>query len=386
MVCNSELHNMTISLLDIISIVTTFQLILLAIVIINYQKGKRISNRILAVFMLSNAFLVGNFVAFRMRVLSIPAIPFLYVIGTSSYLLLGPLLYLYTKSLCYHNFKFRKIDCLHFVPFILISLFLIIHYYVRLAGVEEGTPGQIRCITFLDSIIKNGTLHVQILIYMILTLRTLYLYRSGLKELFSSIEKISLSWLLFLLFGFILMWLMDVVSFAMRIMDFNSGEIHNILLFFSLTINFIFATVIVYRGLKHPELFSGIEQRPKYATSRLTKEQAARYIEKITNYMKKEKPYLDPALSLNELAEHLALSPRYLSQSINYILNQNFFDFINSYRIDEAKDLFSDPCNETKTILEILYEVGFNSKSVFNNAFKRHTGMTPTEFRKTYQR
>jgi len=377
---------MAIRLLDIITIITTFQLLLLAIVIINYQKGKRVSNKILSVFMLSNSLLVGNFVAFRMQVLSINDLPFLYLIGSSSYLLLGPLLYLYTRSLCYQDFQFRKREWLHFLPFILISAFLIIHYYARLAAVGNEPSVPFRYMTFWDSVIKNVTLHLQILIYMILILRTLYTYRRGLKELFSSIEKINLSWLLFLILGFILMWLMDVGSFVLIIMNFNDPEVHNVLLFFSLTINFIFATVIVYRGLKHPELFSGIEEKPKYAKSRLTRKETEKYVEEVTAYMKNEKPYLEPSLSLNELAGKLNLSSRYLSQAINDSLNQNFFDFINSYRIEEAKAHFSNPSNKKKTILEILYEVGFNSKSVFNNAFKKHTGMTPTEFRKTHRR
>ena len=72
---------------------------------------------------------------------------------------------------------------------------------------------------------------------------------------------------------------------------------------------------------------------------------------------------------------------RYLSQIINDSLQKNFFDFINFYRIEESKNYLSDSKYKKLNILEVLYEVGFNSKSTFNKVFKEHTGLTPTEYR-----
>ena len=100
--------------------------------------------------------------------------------------------------------------------------------------------------------------------------------------------------------------------------------------------------------------------------------------------MSNEKPYLTSTLTLKELAERLDLNPRILSRVINERKNQNFFDFINGYRIDDAKMILSNPAKRKMTILEVLYGVGFNSKSVFNTTFKKNTGVTPTEYRKRY--
>jgi AraC-like DNA-binding protein len=97
--------------------------------------------------------------------------------------------------------------------------------------------------------------------------------------------------------------------------------------------------------------------------------------------MQSEKPYLEPELSLDELALQLSIKPRVLSQAINDILQQNFFDFINRYRIEEARRLLTNPADKKITVLEVLYKVGFNSKSSFNTLFKKYTGLTPTEFR-----
>ena len=99
--------------------------------------------------------------------------------------------------------------------------------------------------------------------------------------------------------------------------------------------------------------------------------------------MTEEKPYLDFELTLQKLAIQVDIPERELSLLINHHLNKHFFDFINEYRINDAKILLKDPTKKELTVLEILYEVGFNSKSSFYTAFKKATNQTPTEYRKS---
>jgi AraC-like DNA-binding protein len=96
-----------------------------------------------------------------------------------------------------------------------------------------------------------------------------------------------------------------------------------------------------------------------------------------------EKPYLNPSLSIRSLSEEIKMNARDVSVLINQNLNQHFFDFINEYRVKKAMEILKDAAKKELTVLEVLYEVGFNSKSSFNTAFKKHTGLTPTQFRKT---
>ena len=98
--------------------------------------------------------------------------------------------------------------------------------------------------------------------------------------------------------------------------------------------------------------------------------------------MEREKPYLDANLTLQELAGRVSISLNHLSQLLNERLNQTFFDFVNSYRVQEAKRELCNPAKAHLTILAIAYDVGFNSKSSFNSAFKKHTGITPSEFKR----
>lgn len=98
--------------------------------------------------------------------------------------------------------------------------------------------------------------------------------------------------------------------------------------------------------------------------------------------MAEEKPFLNSSLTIQDVSREIKIPVRELSLLINHQLGQHFYDFVNAYRIESAMGILKDTTKNKVTILEILYEVGFNSKSSFNTAFKKHTGNTPTYYRK----
>jgi YesN/AraC family two-component response regulator len=100
--------------------------------------------------------------------------------------------------------------------------------------------------------------------------------------------------------------------------------------------------------------------------------------------MEQEKPYINSDLTLTQLAEMLSISPHNLSEILNTQINQNFFDFVNQYRVEEVKKALTDPGNQHLTVLAIGFDAGFNSKTSFNTIFKKYTNMTPSEFRKHF--
>lgn len=158
-------------------------------------------------------------------------------------------------------------------------------------------------------------------------------------------------------------------------------------LFLSLS---VFVILIGYFGLKQKVIFfaesiivSGdiIEAQTKYSGSRLKDSEAKLYVEKINKHMELSKPYLNPDLTLLQLASDLAITPHILSQIINDQYKLNFFDFVNEYRVREFKDAVVDPKNKSFSLLGIAFECGFNSKSTFNRMFKKSTGLTPSQFK-----
>jgi AraC-like DNA-binding protein len=148
--------------------------------------------------------------------------------------------------------------------------------------------------------------------------------------------------------------------------------------------------LIGYMGLKQPEIFAGHliegasdspEDKKKYKKSALTEDIAKKYQMKLQVYMQNQKPHLNSNITLPQLAQNLSISVHHLSQVINDKMNQNFFEFINQFRVEEAKKMLTDPQNNNLTIAAIGYESGFNSNSSFNSVFKKATGKTPSQYR-----
>jgi len=215
------------------------------------------------------------------------------------------------------------------------------------------------------------------MIYFLIDLRMLRNYGEEIREQFSSIKKINLDWLTYIIFGFIIGWLLTVIE--MLVYNYFSSY-SNILIFINFFAFFLFYNFIFYKGLSQPEIFLTIEEKQKYVYSKLTETDSLKYLAKLNESMEQKRLYLNPNLTLKELASELSIPVRHLSQVINEHFKLNFYDYINRNRIEEAKKKLSDPLCK-KTVLEILYEVGFSSKSSFNTAFKRFAGITPTRFK-----
>jgi AraC-like DNA-binding protein len=122
----------------------------------------------------------------------------------------------------------------------------------------------------------------------------------------------------------------------------------------------------------------------KYEKSGLTETKAKQFLTALQQLMESEKPYLNSELTLLQLAEMLVISPHNLSEIINTRQQQNFFDFVNSYRVEKARRDLIDPTKQHLKILSIAFEAGFNSKTAFNTIFKKFTNLTPSEYRQRF--
>ncbi len=378
---------MQVSITDIIAIVAALQLFIFSIFLLNLKKGNRINQLILSAFLFTNAMYLIGYLLFVFSNFIMPEGVHFFFIGTSFGFLFGPLLFLYTKSLVRNNFKLTAYDILHLIPFITYNVLYSIYFHFEstAAKIEMISKGSVlpHPLGFWVNLLMN----VLILIYMTITLFLLFRYRVRIKSLYSMIHNLNLGWLELVIYAFLFMWIIDFTQFLFRNTIGIDPEVSGILTFISVTINFVFANLVIYKGLKQPDHFFNVEKelpKIKNDNNSVPDKESISYLEKLQHYMANEKPYLNSTLTLKELSDRIEINPRILSKVINEKMKQNFFDFINSYRIEEAKMILSNPAKRKMTILEILYGVGFNSKSVFNTTFKKNTGYTPTEFRKKY--
>ncbi len=149
----------------------------------------------------------------------------------------------------------------------------------------------------------------------------------------------------------------------------------------SISESYVIPDNVISIGKSHEKKKTKPKLPPKYEFSNLSEQDISTYKENLNSYLVQEKPYTNPDLKLGDLADHLGMPSYQLSQIINVGYQQNFYDLINSLRIEDAKGMLSDSSAQHQKIIAIAYDVGFNSKSTFNTAFKKHTGMTPTQYK-----
>ncbi|MGE5683331.1 MAG: helix-turn-helix domain-containing protein [Bacillota bacterium] len=367
---------MQFELLDIVYFIIVFQLLLFSVFLF-VRRVNYLSNYLLGLQLSAQA--AGIFAGFfynHFGHLSDTSLNLMYL-SYSFEFLWGPTFYLYVKSLVYSGFKLKRLHLSHFIPFIAFFVIALISFIPFGA---EGKKIVLKNLTYvltafhLDSIIR-----VQVLLYIIQSIRVYFYLQKKIKESCSSVPKESISWIRFLIAGFAVSYFVSAPIVLMNLYIFNNQAFLTKLM---ITLPyFIYFNVIFLKAWFQPGIFAGAEVNVKYKSSKLTKEEAEGLINKLNSYIAQNKPYLKPDLTLNQLAGELDIPPRTLSQIINEYFNHNFYDYINRLRIEESKQMLLDiSCK--KTVLEILYAVGFNNKSAYNIAFKRATNLTPTEFRK----
>jgi AraC-like DNA-binding protein len=350
------------------------------------KKNKSTADRILAVWMFIFGF--NLFLSYLIYPLGYKSIyPILVGIDNPLPLLHGPMLYLYILYSVRPNHKFNWKIYIHFAPALLS--WLLLSEFIFLFSVEEqlmvirGDVDKYSAF-FNFSIIAIITSGIAYPIYSYFLLNK---YQNLINTNFSYEESINLKWLGYCIWGIGFIYLVVAILYLLDSWVGVDAGFNTDMIVYSLVILFIF--FLGYFGIRHQGIFSGDIKadriaEPKsageYNRSGLKSDDAVRYHKKLVKLMKTSKPYLEPKLTLSNLADELDISINHLSQVINQYEGKNFFDFVNSYRVEEFKVRALDPANRNFSILAIAYDSGFNSKSSFNQVFKKMTGKTPSQY------
>ncbi len=365
-----------LNLLAVLNLLGVAQGFLMAVVLLNMKRGNRFANRILGAMVITIAIIVGGAVLLTTNYVFL--FPYLSRLHHPFAFLAGPLLFLYIKALISGKQKLAKKELWHFIPFALCLLYLVPYYFQSSAVKLNVLISEY----YEESLgwwyyIRSGLFILQFLVYLILITVTLVKY-SRSSDRNSTHGQHILFQVRFFVICSVVLWIGAVLRYALD----QSGST-NLLVPFGASV-LIYA--MGYLQLSKPEMVMGSEdaQPPakKYEKSTLLPAWSDRYLNKLLQVMENEKPFLDGDLTLQKLAERLSIPAQHLSQVINERLDQTFSDFINAYRVEEAKKRLLDPKTQHYTVLAIAEEVGFSSKSSFNAVFKKHTNTTPSEFRK----
>ncbi|MBK7104935.1 MAG: helix-turn-helix transcriptional regulator [Ignavibacteriae bacterium] len=338
------------------------------------KKENNFANKFLAITMIVFAVDLSGGVLFLSGY--IKYFPWFLGLNNSLPYLYGPLIYLYIIFLIHKQEKIETNNFLHFIPFLIVQVYGIFFFYF------EGSEYQLSLIDFSKEppwhIVLVGTLIPFVgLLYLILTVIITLKYNRVIKNKFSNIEKIDLNWLLFLVYGTVIIWLIVFLSYLLDVI-YGQGFQANLLIYISIS---IFLYTLAIKSYKQPEIETINYETETYKKSGLTEDKADEYLKNLLEIMKDDKPHLDTKLSLNNLADKVGISSHNLSEIINTKLEQNFYDFINSYRVEEVKKLITEDKEGKYNLLAHGFEAGFSSKSAYYSAFKKFTGKTPAQFR-----
>jgi AraC-like DNA-binding protein len=374
----------SLSLENFISLIIVFVSWLLIAFLLTAKSKNKTSNAILILFLLVNAQdSSGMFASYFIY----PKFPGMGMIINSTVFFKMPLLFLYIQSVVYSDFKFKKIHLLHLIPWILNLIVLTPRYFVVDFDAKWAFLNSTDYRELTEIRISYILVHVQVMVYFIMSFILIKKYKILLLENYSNANLFNHKWL------FQLVVLLAIEAFIATFKNiFLFLQLETIYFYTQLTTSLsalVFMCWIVLRAMHSPEIFRGINSNLQLVKSIVQEKQRMREQDSIESqeivalkkYMLEEKPYLNDSLTIHDLSKEIDLNVRELSLLINHDLNQHFFDFINGYRIRKAMEILKDPEKKELTVLEILYEVGFNSKSSFNTAFKKHANQTPTEFR-----
>ncbi|AXT58595.1 AraC family transcriptional regulator [Aquimarina sp. AD1] len=297
-----------------------------------------------------------------------------------------PVLYLYIKSVCYSDFKLKPKHLIHCAPFVLGNLLFFPRFYLVDTVDKINFLQQYKYMFEIQ--LNHVIFHLQFIYYIIIIFLTLRKVKKIYLENYSGVSIKTYDWL----FKFTAtLSFIYIIALLKNIIKFSQFDI--VSTYFKIGIHLLIFLLIcwyLYKALNNPELFKQIDSTLKLIKNSIPQQQPNKEvliheqenIEKLRNYMKEQQSFLNPSLTIQNVSDEIEIPVKELSLLINHKLNQHFYDFVNSYRINYAKNLLSDSTQNKRTVLEILYDSGFNSKSSFNTAFKKETGTTPTSYRK----
>lgn len=348
------------------------------------KNDKRLSDYVLALwFCFSGISLFSFFLVYSDKHLIYPS---LTVLGMPFPLLIGPLLLLYTKYQTTTN-SFKKSDLLHVFPFAIVFFFFVNIYFLPFESRSEILRSGGRGYE-MQGFIKLLAIYISGMVYIPWSAKKLLDYKKNINNQFSNTERINFNWLLYLIIGMAIVW---IIILFVQDDRFIFGAVSLFIIWMS-----YFGTkqVQIFRANSFPseeeeEPHSDIceennrdAETPRYSKSSLNVENILEIHAALIKVLNEKQPYLNPELKLTDLAVLLGVHPNHLSQVINSQCGKSFYDLINERRIQEFIFRLKQKESKQYTLVALAFDCGFNSKASFNRNFKKYTQLTPSDYYK----
>ena len=399
-------RTMEIPLLSLTALFGASQGLLLSVILLSIGRGRRLANGLLACFLFAESvrlfmlmFTYGDWML---------SSSWWYLLLNVTFLI-GPLLYCYVATMTQPGFVLHRRQLIHLLPLCVstvVSAFTIEATYTEeLYNMPiEHTSG------YRWGIVLTIIGFASLFFYALRSLKFLTPYQKLIDEEFSAHDKVNLVWLKWLIYFCIAT---AFISAIIELTRLSTGFDVGPRILSSLIMSVMMVYGIGIMGIRHPAILGTdqwraapsasqtLEEAPsntvsesstapsndnsaneKYQKSGLSQTESEQLWQKLEAYMAEQKVYLENGLKLSQLAELLSLAPNHLSQVINTHAEKSFFEYINEYRVEEAKRLLHDESKQQLSVATVAMESGFNSQNTFYNQFKKYTGTTPAKFKK----
>jgi AraC-like DNA-binding protein len=316
-----------------------------------------------------------------------------HLIGLSRpfWFLIGPAVYIFAQTLSGRRFFWRIPYLIHFAPFVIVASYLSVTYFpldahAKQSALEAYIAGKREMETALVNLAAalHLTFYTVGLIFFLIDLR-----RRG-RQVFSNLDNLRVKSIVFLAtVGFlsaVLQWFNLLYPYIGVGQSTASPVVVNSI--------FILGSAAVYvmgiYALSHPQylepgelplLFDGVTEPRNHPSEQPTGKKPPSCKEAIMTYMNEHKPYLDSNFSIKDLSDALSIPTYRVSKAINQEMGCNFFQLVNRFRVEAVKQVLDDSTQRHQKLLAIAFDAGFNSKATFNAIFKKHTGMTPSQYK-----
>jgi AraC-like DNA-binding protein len=377
------------SFLNITASIAFFILLLLAFFLLTVKTKNKLANRLFASYLILFAIAISGFFIYDYIINNFVS---LEIFRWTSFLFIMPSFYLYVLAVCYTDFRLKPKHLLHTAPFVLLNLVLAPKLFLANSTEKKYYFEHIKQMPELY--FSHILFAIQFAFSIIGVFLILKKYRKIYLENYANPNNSIYKWLFQMTLFFLIFYCLVIFKNLLIYTHYNELFIWaNVIL---CTIFLLITCWFILKALNHPEIFRGIDsqlqlakdivkepetntnpEQPKYNQDTIITTQIAL----LKKYMIDQEPYLEPSLTIQELANQINMPVRDLSVLINHHMDQHFFDFVNEYRVQKAMGILKNDSKNHLTVLEILYEVGFNSKSSFNTSFKKHTQLTPTAYR-----
>ena len=295
----------------------------------------------------------------------------------------GALLYFYTKAHLHPKFKFKSKDLWHFLPVVLQISFSI---FVRLQNLYwDGTKESLSWLGYYGYVVwmNNPTIYIVASILIIIySYKALQLLKFGSEK--SLIQDKRRTWIRRIIRSFLIYFSLVLVVLLVDLIVFsaaNEGSYFYFIRFYYYPFFIGMAILTYWIGLEGFSRRNEKEDAKKNPISKEEFEKLKGISEQVEDVMREQKLYKDPEMSVNSLGKALDIKPYLISRSVSEVFGVRFNDYINKYRVEEVQELLKNEENSKYTLLSLALEAGFNSKSSFNRAIKKHLGVLPSDLK-----